>query len=248
MEAFTDICLLLGVTGGLLLLLEAGRRIGRERYRSSGLATIDGAVFGLMGLLIAFTFSGAAARFDEHRHLIVKEANAIGTAYLRVDLLPEKEQPVVRDDFRRYVDARLAFYRNINSDMAGQDYARATALQSKVWRDCVSALSGSDNAARSLTFSALNEMIDITTTRAVALETHPPAAIYVTLAVLIIGATLLAGYEMGTVPRRNWTYMLAYSVIIALAICLIVDLEFPRSGLIRVDAADHVLVDLRQKM
>ena len=249
MSGLTDVLSFVGEVGGLWVLLEAGRRLGKRPREKSGLSTIDGAVFGLMGLLIAFSFSGAAARFDMHRQLIVQEANAIGSAYFRVDLLPEKDQPAVREDFRQYVDARLAYYRDLSNDeKAEQDDARATALQNKIWHECVTALSASDTAARSLTFSALNQMIDITTTRAVALETHPPVAIYLTLVVLVIGSTLLAGYQMGAQPKRNWTYMVLYSVILALSMSLIEDLEYPRAGLIRVDASDHVLMDLRQTM
>src|SRR5205807_1526863 len=100
-----------------LFLLLAGRRIGvRQRALDpegavAGFGAVEGAVFGVMGLLLAFTFSGAASRFDGRRQLIVQETNAIGTAYLRVDLLAASRQPELREDFRRYIDARLAVYR-----------------------------------------------------------------------------------------------------------------------------------------
>ena len=103
-----------GLLAGTLLLLEVGRRIGHKRRNkdpegaSEGLGAVDGAVFGLMGLLIAFTFSAAASRFDARRGLIVEEANAIGTSYLRLDLLPTSAQTKLREDFRRYVDSRMA--------------------------------------------------------------------------------------------------------------------------------------------
>src|SRR5271155_4562494 len=103
----------------VIAFIECGRRIrlrNKDENASSGLGVIDGAVFGLMGLLLAFSFSGAEARFEVRRQLIVQETNAIGTAYLRVDLLPEAAQPQIRDDFRAYVDARLAFYKHMNSD------------------------------------------------------------------------------------------------------------------------------------
>jgi hypothetical protein len=87
--------LAIGLFLGILFLLEIGRRAGLRRLARdsegarTGLAVVEGAVFGLMGLLLAFTFSGAASRFDARRQLIVEEANAIGIAYLRLDLLPE---------------------------------------------------------------------------------------------------------------------------------------------------------------
>ena len=103
----------------ILLLMEAGRRFG-IRWRNingetslGGSGTVEAAVFGLMGLLIAFTFYGAETRFETRRSLIVDEANAIATAYLRLDLLPENAQPELRENFREYVKSRLAIYQKI---------------------------------------------------------------------------------------------------------------------------------------
>src|SRR3954451_13621787 len=103
----------------MLLSIETGARIGRRRKSSDsrtsvdGLGTIDAAVFGLLGLILAFTFSGASERLVVRRAQIVQEANAIGTAYLRLDLLPSTEQPAIRDLFRKYLDSRISAYNNI---------------------------------------------------------------------------------------------------------------------------------------
>src|SRR5450432_3459290 len=108
-----------GMFLAMLLLLETGRRLGARRLASdpeaakSGSGAVEGAVFGLMGLLIAFTFSGAATRFDTRRALVVEEANDIGTAWLRLDLLPAIAQPPLREKFHEYVDTRLAVYRKL---------------------------------------------------------------------------------------------------------------------------------------
>src|SRR2546430_14866399 len=105
---------------GMVVLVEVGRRIGiRRRQRDAegageGVGAVEGAIFALLGLLMAFTFSGAAARFDTRRHLIVDETNAIGTAYWRVDLAAPDLQPALRDSFRRYLEARLDVYRKIS--------------------------------------------------------------------------------------------------------------------------------------
>ena len=111
------------LSGGLFVamfaMLELGHRLGVRRRRidaegaAAGTGVVEGAVFALLGLLIAFTFSGAASRFDERRKLVVEEANAIGTAYLRLDLLPSAAQLDLRASFRRYLDARLAVYRDL---------------------------------------------------------------------------------------------------------------------------------------
>jgi hypothetical protein len=258
MAKFIAICAIVALTCVLLVLLEVGRRLGKGREDVPGLNTVSAAVFGLMGLLIAFTFSGAALRFDQERHLIVEETNAISTAYLRVDLLPKVSQPPVRDDFRAYVDERLAVYREISAEQRSlrarrkafeEAAGRAMALQKKIWNECLAAPPQTpDPTARLLLFEALNAMFDIATTRTVAMEIHPPPAIYFTLVMLVIAATLLAGYEMAGTEKRNWTHILLYSVILALAMYVIADLEFPRLGLIRVDASDHVLADFRRTM
>src|SRR5271170_3899492 len=122
----------------MVAFIECGRRIrlrNTDANGSKGLGVIDGAVFGLMGLLLAFSFSGAVSRFETRLQLIVQETNAIGTAWLRVDLLPEAAQPEIRSDFRAYLDARLAFYKNLSTDRAKAFNALALSgeLQKKIW-------------------------------------------------------------------------------------------------------------------
>ena len=249
--------LVIGLFAAILALMEVGRRIGRRRRSqdptgaTAGLSAIDGAVFGLMGLLVAFTFSGAAARFDARRQLIGQEANAIGTAYLRIDLLPATQQPALREDFRNYVEARLGYFKNLsqNDAAAKTELDKSIALQGKIWSQTVA---GCDKvcspAATALVVSSVNEMIDITTTRAVALEMHPPTVIFWGLGVLVLASALLGGYDMAEGRTRSWLHMLVYSTILAIAVYVILDLEYPRVGLIRIDAADHVLLDLRNSM
>src|SRR5258706_67406 len=183
-----------GMFLGMLLLLEAGRRLGTRRLAKdpdaakSGGGAVEGAVFGLMALLIAFTFSGAATRFDVRRGLVVEEANDIGTAWLRLDLLPVTAQPPLREKFRHYVDARLAVYRKLPDIASARiELARATALQNEIWKDAVAGCRDSGSSpATMLLLPALNQMIDITTTRTVAAQTHAPLVIYVMLVMLVL--------------------------------------------------------------
>jgi len=242
---------------GMLLFLELGRRIGFARMTRDpagahkGLSTVEGAVFGLLGLLIAFTFSGAASRFEDRRHLIGQEANAIGTAYLRVDLLPNESQPEMRDLFRRYLDLRSVTYRNTeNAAETKRMLSAAAVLQNEIWARATSACRRADapGYAPMLLLPALNEMIDITTTRVVATQNHPPRIIYLLLCGLSLVGALLAGYGMSCSKGRSLLHVAAFATIIALTVYVILDLEYPRLGLIRVDAADQVLIDLRKSM
>jgi hypothetical protein len=126
---------------------------------------------------------------------------------------------------------------------------KSIALQGKIWAESVEACQkASSPATTSLVLTSLNEMIDITTTRAVALEMHPPAVVYWGLAVLVLASAILAGYGMAEARTRSWLHMLIYAAILAVAVYVILDLEYPRVGLIRIDAADHVLTDLRGSM
>ena len=97
---------------GLVGSLEIGYRLGAKRVKTTpdaheGFGAIEGAVFGLFGLLLSLSFFGAASRLDARRQLIVQEANAIASGYMRVDLLPSSEQPEVRRLFREYLDQRI---------------------------------------------------------------------------------------------------------------------------------------------
>jgi len=236
-------------------MLEVGRRVGVRRRlhdpdgATAGLGALDGAIFGLMGLLIAFTFSGAASRLDTRRQLIVQEANNIGTAYLRLDLLPASAQPQLRDDFRRYVDSRLAVYRALpDVEAAKGRLAESNAIQGEIWNLAVAATKVNGNAITSLVLSSLNDMIDITTTRTVALQTHPPLAIFWMLILMVLAGALLAGYGTADSKQRSWLHTIGFAVLMTVAIYMIIDLEYPRFGLIRVDAVDQLLINLRKDM
>jgi hypothetical protein len=216
----------------------------------AGAGAVEGAIFGLLGLLIAFTFSGAASRFDTRRQLIVEEANAIGTAYLRLDLLLADAQPALRERFRQYVDARLEVYRKLPDIAAAQaELVRATKLQGEIWSQAIAACrAGAPQPAAMLLLPALNQMIDITTTRIMATQMHPPMVIFAMLGGLALVSALLAGYGMAGGATRSWLHMLGFAGIMAVTVYVILDIEFPRLGLIRVDVFDQVLVDLRQSM
>jgi hypothetical protein len=244
-----------GLIAGVLLSIDVGHRIGiRSRLRNplsvqTVHPTIEASVFGLMGILIGFTFYGAASRFDIRRNLTVKEANAIGTAYLRLDLLAGETQPPLREDFREYLRSRLAVYRQI-PDFKGVKAAleRSTALQEKIWRKTVEAAKETGPSEKSLVLTSLNEMIDITTDRTVALKTHPPAAVFAMLALTVITSSALAGYTMSPSPVRDWVSTITLAMVLGIALYVILDYEFPRIGFLRIDPVDQVLVETLKQM
>ena len=246
----------IGLLVGVLVMLDVGRRVGARRLTrhgdsaAAGAAAVDGAVFALLGLLLAFTFSGAASRFDARRQLVVEEANNIGTAYLRLDLLPADAQPRLREAFRRYVDSRINVYRKLpNVAAARAELANGAAIQNEIWAQAVAASgpTGSPSAAM-LLLPAINQMIDITATRTAAAESHPPSIVFAMLWILVLTSSFLAGHAMAAGKARDWLHMLCFGVVMSAAVYVIVAFEYPRVGPIRFDLFDHVLVDLRESM
>ena len=248
---------ILGMFAGTLAMLEAGRRLGRRRNaldpvgaRAANTGAIDGAVFGLMGLLVAFTFSGAAKRFDTRREMIVAEVNAIGTAWQRLDLLPAPAQSSLREKFRQYLDARIEAFRRI-PDYAGMDseLARAGRLELSMWAEAISACrdSGSQSVTM-LVLPALNEMFGAATQRTAGTKMHPPLLIYIALGLLLLAASLIAGYGLGVGKLRDWVHALAFVIVMTLTAYVILDFEFPRVGFIRIHGFEQVLVDLRESI
>lgn len=246
----------LALVACLLASLEIGRRLGArsppapDSAEARGITAAEGAVFALLGLLLAFTFSSATSRFEQRRELVVKEANAIGTAYLRLDLLDEEHQRALRPLFRRYVEVRLNTYKALAVDnsrfRAGLE--ETSALQARIWRLASEAAARSPNpSVMSLVLPPINDMIDITSTRVAAIRAHLPTTIYGLLVLLAIASGLLVGRGM-TGARRPWLHMLLFTLAIASTIYVILDVEYPRRGLIRVDSMDIHMIELLDSM
>jgi hypothetical protein len=233
-----------------------GRRLERRQVRAgdeherAALYTIEAAIYGLLGLMVAFSFAGAASRFDTRRSLTVDEANAIGTAYLRVDLLPAAAQPAMRDKFRRYTLERIAVYQALpDVDASDAHAARAMHLQDEIWRDAVAALDTAPPSAALLVLPSLNEMIDITSTRAIYLRTHTPPLVTATLVILSLVCALLVGNGLpreDTGALRLHTY--GFALVLSVTLYVIFDLDHPRAGLIRLDYTDQAMQKLLEAM
>lgn len=246
----------LGLFVGTLICLRVGWHAGRRVLRhadseaTSGLGAVDGAVFGLMGLLLAFTFTSAASRFDHRAELVVVEVNAIGTAWLRLDLL----QPGARDDLkalmRRYVDERIASYADVSNEAAVQEALQRTQdAQTALWSRLTSALELETSLPLvSSVVPAVNDMFDSAQTRILATRQHPPLAVYLMLGLLVLVSSLLAGFGMAKAASQSKLHVVAFAAIVSSSVYLILDIEFPRLGLVRVDRFDQALLELRATM
>lgn len=241
---------------GVLLCCQLGWRLGRKRLRnagedvSAGLGAVEGAVFALMGLLIAFTFTSAAARFDHRRDLIVEEVNAIGTAWLRLDLLDAQARDDVRGLFRQYLDARMDTYAHAGEAAeTAADLSKTAQLQAAIWARLIEAMKSDPSQRLEMpVLSPVNQMFDIANERVLATRQHPPLAIYLMLGLLVLVSAVLSGFGMAKSASLSRLHLLGFAAIVSLAVYFIIDLDYPRLGLIRVDAFDRALIELRASM
>src|SRR5262245_12360528 len=250
----TAMLILVGLFVGMLLCLYIGQRLGRQALKEhiewARLTAVEAAIFGLMGLIIAFTFSGAAQRYELRRQLVVDEANAIGTSYLRVDLLPTSRQTSLREKYRSYLETRLVIYRVLpDLDESARQASVASRLQQELWAETVAALAEAPPHATLVVIPALNEMIDITTRRTIATLTHTPKLVMAMLLVLGLVCSLLVGYTIaGSKASGVGLHLLAFAITMSATIYVIIDLDYPRFGIIRLDFADQALTDLLATM
>lgn len=241
---------------GSLALMEVGRRMGLRRLAEegsaamAGLNAVEGAVFALMGLLLAFTLSGALQRFDERRTLIMQEANEISTAYARLGMLDEPAKSELRSKLKSYLSERLKLFElpigfSIVEDASIYDSGqqrRIAEVRTQLWDGAVAACSQMPTTAPcTLILPALNEAFDAAQDRAGANERHPPRVIYVMLFALGLGGSLLAGFGMGAAKRRSNIHMVTFAAAMSVALYIITDIEFPRQGLITVSYFDKFL-------
>jgi hypothetical protein len=155
----------------------------------------------------------------------------------------------MRELFRRYLDARLDAYRSVDDlKLAWERLDQSVAIQRQLWNVAVAAAEQEPSKPIAMfLLPALNDMFDIAAMRAMATSMHPPIVVFLVLGTLTLLAALMAGYGMSR-GSRSWTHNIVFAVIMAGSVYLIIDMEYPRLGLVRVASFDDTLVDLRRSM
>jgi hypothetical protein len=232
----------LAIIAILVVVAEVGFRLGCRRqtwvddnYRSQ-LSTMQASTLGLLALLLGFTFALAASRFEARKALVLKEANAIGTAHLRLGLLQAPDRGELEALMRRYVDARVDFSRAENWESFRAAQAASSQLQSQLWMR-VGDLARTDGrpVPHGMILQALNEVIDIDGECRAALFNCVPDIILELLMGVGTFAMLINGYSVGVGGTRSLFALIAMPIMIAAVIAVIIDLDRPRRGLIQVD-------------
>ena len=248
----TDLSLLYPAT--IILILAAagfGAWIGRRsRVRASeapDTATLTGAALGLLALLLAFSFSLALSRHDARRNMVLEEANAIGSTANFALMLPEPAQRQILDLLRQYAAVRIGLDVPYDPAKLGRDTERSLDLQNKLWKQATQATEAAPQSLPVYRFvGSLNEMNNIHERRLTALRYHVPGLVMFVLIGLAMVAMGFTGFHAALTGAGRSIPVLIMSVVIAVVIMLVVDLDRPARGLIQVSI--QPLVDAAQSI
>jgi hypothetical protein len=241
--------LLIGVMLVVLLSVEAGYRMGRFRggrvhEMETPVGEMVAATLALLAFILAFTFGLAASRFDAKRQLLVDEANAVGTTYLRAEMLPERRDDI-RALLRDYVDVRIDAAK---PGKLAEATRRSEDLQNRLWALTVPlALKNPNSIIVGLFVQSLNEVIDLHTKRlTAALRNRIPFAIWAALYGISIFSFAAMGYHSGMTGTTRSLVIVVVALAFSVVIVLIADLDRSQEGSLTV--SQQALVDLRQSM
>ena len=234
----------------VLAAIEGGYRLGSYRHRQSGheneapVGAMVGATLGLLAFMLAFTFGMAGSRFDTRKQLVLDEANAIGTTYLRASMLQEKSDEI-RALLRSYVDARLEAVR---PGRVAEGILRSEELQDQMWSAATEVgLQHPDSIVVGLFVESLNEVIDLHAKRVTAgLRNRIPGTIWMALLTIATLSLAAMGYHAGLVGTVRSLAVIVVALTFSAVIALIADLDRPQEGTLTV--SQQALIDVRQSM
>jgi hypothetical protein len=235
----------------MLAATEIGFRLGRKSEANtpektkSLVSTVGGAILAVLGLLLGFTMSMAVTRFEARKQLVLDEANAIGNSYLRTELLPVLEGAEIASILRDYINVRVQ-YGTTGNDPARLDSLRTqtVSLQDEFWKRAVAyGQKNSNPLAASLLLQSLNQSIDLESARRMALQNHVPESVIYVDGIVGMLAAMLVGYTFGLNGRRQIFSMCVLALAVTVVLAQIIDLDQPRSGLIRV--SQQPMIDLQ---
>lgn len=240
----------------ILIAIWVGTFLGQQRRQKpnheaeASLGTINAAMLGLLAFLLAFTFGIAAQVFQNRRQLLLDEVNAIGTVYLRTELLPGPQQSQIRKLLRDYVDLRVDIAKQ-KLHKYSADFNKAVshseALQDQIWSNVVSLVkSGHNSPVEAVFIQSLNEMIDLHTSRVTVLAYQIPHVIWYCLYFITILSMIAVGYQVGLSGKSVMKASIILALTFAAVIFLISDLDRTTEGYLQV--SQRPMLELQQKL
>lgn len=234
----------------VLAAIQAGLQLARWRKheREEGaIGAVVGATLGLLALMLAFTFGIAGNRLETRRELLLDEVNAIGTTFLRTDLIPEPHRSESRALLRQYVDLRLDAYRN--PEKLPALLKESERLQTQLWQHAIAV--GRDPELRDSEFAALyvdslNNMIDMQTKRVTVGRYRLPSIVWAVLCILAAISMVAVGYHFGQSGKGNLLVHLMLAFSFSIVVFMIADLDCATEGWLRV--SNQPMEELREQM
>ena len=223
---------------GLSLSARIGAAVARRRRNLDELVredfgVVQGATLTLLGLIIGFSFSMAISRYDQRRQLEAAEANAIGTEYVRADLLPAGDAARVRVLLRRYLDQRVLFYTARNAQQLRQVNADTAKVQADLWSSVQAPAAAHPTPMVALAVAGMNDVLNSQAYTQAAWWNRIPAAAWGLMAAIAISCNLLMGYGARKAKAES-VLLLVLPVLVSVSFLLIADIDSPRGGVIRV--------------
>jgi hypothetical protein len=203
---------------------------------SPSFGAVQGAAFGILGLLLAFSFSVGLTRYDARREVVVREANAIKTLWYRAGLLDHARTLVLRKEVAAYAAARLDYSAADDAATRATAQLHAANLESAVWSDVLNG-TNRGQAIYNLLIQAANDVFDVAAEQSELQSASIPASVIAVVIVTALVAALLLGAAYGRARRHALVAQLSIAVVIAMVVATIIDLDRPQHGLIRVDLA-----------
>lgn len=221
------------------------RRRRREEVVREDFGIILAATLTLLGLIIGFSFSMAISRYDQRKNLEAAETNAVGTEYVRADLLPAADAAKVRGLLRDYTDQRVAFYTTRNSREVRQINARIAQLQAELWSAIRAPAAAQPTPMVALVVSGMNDVLNSQGYTQAAWWNRIPAAAWTLMVAIAVCGHLLVGYGIRSVKSER-VLLLVMPLVVSLSFFLIADIDSPRGGVIRVQPEN--LISLAESM
>jgi hypothetical protein len=201
-----------------------------ERMDEENFSLILGATLTLLGLIIGFTFAMAVSRYDQRKGYEEQEANAIGTEYVRLDVLSAANATDVRALLRDYLDQRILFYTSRDSELLRQARTKTSQLQAELWSEVTASATAKPSPLSALVLSGMNDVLNSESYTEAAWRNRVPLAAWILLISIAAYCNFLLGYR----THRKSSILLVLPIALAISFFLIADIDSPRSGIIRV--------------
>lgn len=225
-----------------------GKRSDQRSAERKGDSLMTAGIYTLVGLLMAFSFSMAGSRFDSRKKIIIEEANDIGTALLRSNLYPDSITVLFKEDFKKYIDARILYFESrtdIPRALASMDTANKYGTRIFMLAARYAMEPGYVVPSQQMV-PAVNAMLDIANTRFHDELYKVPSIIIFLIVVLSFISSFIYGYTARISGKRiDWLLSILYTLIFCLVFYFMLDLDRPRRGLINLDETNKAIINLK---